>query len=477
MTNKYRLLLIITSLLVVGFFLTSFVSYKIAIDASKNELKYKSLPLSSDNIFSEIQRDILKPNIVSSLMANDTFMRNWIMNGEQDLSLIQNYLATIKSKYNTSSSFLVSDKTKNYYYSKGFLKKISPTHPRDIWFYRVKNAVDEYESNIDADMAANDSLTIFINYRVYDFKNNFIGVTGVGLKTSHVSELLETYKAKYNHNIYFVNNASQIVLSAKNFRRTVPAELKNFFASAIKDYNRRDITKFEYEFEGEEYLLNVRYIDELNLYLFVDANENYFSKEIQDSLYINILIFVILIIAVIGLILFNIDYYQNRLEILAKSDKLTTLANRHAFDSIFDRTFHSLRKDDTSLSLILMDIDNFKSINDTFGHLTGDLVLKEVAAVLKSTFRQKDIIARWGGEEFIVLLPNVNHKNAFALAEKLRLAIFNDKSFNSIIQKSLTVSLGVVTKLEFESKEEFFKRVDDKLYEAKKAGKNITKGE
>ncbi len=120
---NYKILIIITMLLFVGFFATSFFSYKIATDLAKNELKYKSLPLSSDNVYSEIQRDILKPNLVSSLMAQDTFMVNWMLSGEQNIDQITTYLSTIKNKYNTSSSFLVSDKTKNYYYPKGILKK------------------------------------------------------------------------------------------------------------------------------------------------------------------------------------------------------------------------------------------------------------------------------------------------------------------------------------------------------------------
>ena len=111
---QYRILIIITILLFIGFFATSFFSYKIATDLAKNELKYKSLPLSSDNVYSEIQRDLLKPNLVSSLMSQDTFMINWMLDGEQDLTQITKYLSTIKNKYNTSSSFLVSEKTKNY---------------------------------------------------------------------------------------------------------------------------------------------------------------------------------------------------------------------------------------------------------------------------------------------------------------------------------------------------------------------------
>jgi len=291
---QYRILIIITILLFTGFFATSFFSYKIATDLAKNELKYKSLPLSSDNIYSEIQRDLLKPNLVSSLMAQDTFMINWMLDGEKDLSQITTYLSTIKDKFNTSSSFLVSEKTKNYYYPKGILKKISTNEERDIWFYRVQNIVDDYESNIDIDLAANDSITIFTNYKVKDFDGKFLGVAGVGLKTSQVSTLLKTYKEKYNHEIYLVNKDNKILISSKNTKEVKSSNV--FINKIINDFNKKEISTYEYYKDNNKYILNIRFIDKLNLYLCIEAKEGYFIEELKKTFYINIVIFSILIL-------------------------------------------------------------------------------------------------------------------------------------------------------------------------------------
>ena len=332
MKNKYQLLFIVSALLIIGFFATTFFSYKIASNLARNDLKYKALPLSSDNVYSEIQRDLLKPNLVSSLMAQDTFLKQWIKNGEKNILAIQTYLGSIKNKYNTSSSFFVSEQTKNYYYPEGILKKISPSNERDIWFYRVKNIVDDYESNIDIDLASNDSLTIFTNYKMTDDEGNFLGVTGVGLQTSQVSDLLISYKKKYNHDIYFVNRDNKIILSSKqNFKKENGLK-QDVINRLIQEFNKNEIPTLEYIYEKEKYILNIRYIDELHLYLFIEAKEQHFTKELKNTFYKNIAIFSVIIILIMTLIIFNINYYQRRLEYLAKTDKLTSLSNRNNFD-------------------------------------------------------------------------------------------------------------------------------------------------
>jgi len=467
---QYRILIIITILLFTGFFATSFFSYKIATDLAKNELKYKSLPLSSDNIYSEIQRDLLKPNLVSSLMAQDTFMINWMLDGEKDLSQITTYLSTIKDKFNTSSSFLVSEKTKNYYYPKGILKKISPNEERDIWFYRVQNIVDDYESNIDIDLAANDSITIFTNYKVKDFDGKFLGVAGVGLKTSQVSTLLKTYKEKYNHEIYLVNKDNKILISSKNTKEVKSSNV--FINKIINDFNKKEISTYEYYKDNNKYILNIRFIDKLNLYLCIEAKEGYFIEELKKTFYINIVIFSILILIIMIFIIIYIKHEHQLLKDIAKTDKLTSLYNRNNFDLIFEELFNSQRKDEKNLTILLFDVDNFKKINDEFGHLVGDKVLIEIANIFKSTFRNSDTLVRWGGDEFVALLPKIKKEKAYQLTNKLSENINKSKILHSLTNQVITISAGLRSKEEEKSKEELFSKVDNNLYKAKQKGKN-----
>ena len=466
--DKYKLLIIITILLLLGFFITSFFSYKIAVDLTKDELKYKSLPLSSDNIYSEIQRDLLKPNLISSLMAQDTFMINWILNGEKDVDKISTYLSAIKEKYNTSSSFLVSDKTRNYYYPKGILKKIDPKEQRDNWFYRVKNIVDVYESNIDIDLAQNDEMTIFTNYRVEDKKGNFLAAVGVGLKTSHVNELLNIYKKKYNHDIYFLNKKNEILIASKNINTIEKKDIK-LINKIINNFNQDDTKTHEYTKDDGTYIVNIRFIDELNLYLCVEAKEDLLTRELENTFYLNIVMFTIIIIIIMLLIIYYINNNHNILNKSANTDKLTSLNNRNNFDKAFKNNFISTKKD---LTLLLFDIDNFKKINDEFGHLIGDKVLIRVSQLYKNTFREHDLISRWGGDEFIALLPNVNNKSAYKLADRLRIKIEKDEVLAELLKRPITISMGIATKSNEKNTEELFVKVDKNLYQAKQEGRN-----
>lgn len=154
---------------------------------------------------------------------------------------------------------------------------------------------------------------------------------------------------------------------------------------------------------------------------------------------------------------------------LSTVDALTNIANRMHFDLILEHSFHQAQREKTLLSLIFFDIDHFKKVNDTYGHMTGDLVLKELANLVKNNLRQSDTIARWGGEEFIIILPNTSISSASHLAQKLQSIVENEKF--EIVNK-ITCSFGVTQLRENEEKETLLTRLDELLYKAKESGRN-----
>lgn len=157
------------------------------------------------------------------------------------------------------------------------------------------------------------------------------------------------------------------------------------------------------------------------------------------------------------------------LEYQASHDPLTGLLNRAAFNRIYTTEIKREVRYNHSVSLILFDIDDFKMINDTYGHNTGDEVLKQLSEVAQNSVREHDTITRWGGEEFIVLLPETDIDGGIQVAEKLRTEI--EKIDIKEIPK-ITASFGVVELLYDDTNDSFIKRADDALYEAKKSGKN-----
>ncbi len=151
------------------------------------------------------------------------------------------------------------------------------------------------------------------------------------------------------------------------------------------------------------------------------------------------------------------------------TDPLTKLYNRAHFDESINFVAKHQRRADVDFVLALADIDYFKSINDTYGHQIGDEALIAVAKTIKNSLRENDLIARWGGEEFVIMLKNVTIEQAKTIIEKVRVNIEKQTIRNDI---KVTASFGLTKYQGAEETKETFKRVDDALYEAKRAGRN-----
>ncbi len=161
----------------------------------------------------------------------------------------------------------------------------------------------------------------------------------------------------------------------------------------------------------------------------------------------------------------------------ANTDSLTRLWNHGYFQHLLNEELKKAYESKSALSLIMLDIDNFKNYNDTLGHQMGDELLRDVARILKSTCNGKGEVARYGGEEFTVILPNTPKNDAYIIAESLRAAIGNYKFKNQEVQpnKNLTISAGVATYSEDAlDKGRLVRTADMALYEAKRTGKNKT---
>lgn len=158
----------------------------------------------------------------------------------------------------------------------------------------------------------------------------------------------------------------------------------------------------------------------------------------------------------------------------ALTDALTGLNNRSAFDSSLRREIGLAHRQHTPMSLIVLDIDLFKAINDTYGHSTGDKALKQLAEVVKDTMRNTDIAFRYGGEEFVLLLSNTDSEAAALVAERIRLATSKISCSDGNRNFGFTISLGVAQLKRGEKADALFDRADQALYQAKKSGRNQT---
>ncbi len=157
------------------------------------------------------------------------------------------------------------------------------------------------------------------------------------------------------------------------------------------------------------------------------------------------------------------------LEKMAATDKLTGAFNRHKFEEIVERELLNANRRQTSISMIMLDLDHFKKVNDDYGHLKGDLVLSQVVQLIRLNLRDMDMLVRWGGEEFILLLPGRTSREAALAAQRIRRLVFQE-DFG--IQMKISISAGVGQYHAGETFDAWLARTDQLMYQAKQKGRN-----
>lgn len=176
---------------------------------------------------------------------------------------------------------------------------------------------------------------------------------------------------------------------------------------------------------------------------------------------------------VIALTWFAVCVHREELKAAAQTDSLTGLLNRGAFEEILRRELHRSELGAKTMGLMLVDVDFFKRVNDSHGHLAGDDVLRRIGAVLREGIRPSDVLARFGGEEFVILLRDAGQEATVEVAERLRgdIAALDDLPFGV----TLTASFGVAANLPEETADDFLKRADAALYRSKREGRNMVR--
>lgn len=473
MKYKYKIVVIIAFLLLTLSMGVSFINYTISMNSTQNQLKTQSLPLSVDNIYTEIQKHMIEPFLVSSMMAQDTFVKDWILKEENNTEKIQKYLDSIKNKYGLLSAFLVSHKTKNYYTQDGFLETVHKANPRNQWYFRFKDIAQDNEINLDFNEHLSNTLMMFINFKMFDKSYNYLGATGIAMKISYIDDMLKSFKENYKLTVSFLDKDGNVVLSREHNQK----ELVNIDSigelAQHKDIILSKKTKIlEYEKGGHKHLLNIKYIQELDIYLLVSAKLDDFTSDTKNTFYLNSGISLFLTLLITLIIIGVIGQYHKNLENLANYDMLTMLPNRRNFKDKFEHFLLLSKRNKQALSLLYMDLDNFKKINDNFGHKTGDEILKSFADILQENVRKTDIYARWGGEEFLLAFVDTPIEEAVHIANKIRKTVENSVRMQELIHRSCTISAGLTQCNDEDTIDSVITRADKAMYNAKAGGKN-----
>ncbi len=212
----------------------------------------------------------------------------------------------------------------------------------------------------------------------------------------------------------------------------------------------------------------------LGIYSFVEISS---QKNLKASVFNHYIVVMLTVFSVASIIFFSISKLKNEqklLEELSKRDYLTKLFTRREGMERLDYSVEYAKRKERELSLIMLDLDDFKKVNDNYGHICGDKVLKMVADIIKSKIRHTDIAMRWGGEEFLIVLPETSASLAYLIAERIRVGVEAARMECAGKELSITITCGVSSYDFNNSINDNVNEADKAMYLGKKRGKNRT---
>lgn len=473
--GKRRIFLTLSLIFFCGFMTTSLLSYLVARGSLNQEISKISLPLSGESIYFEMNLALAKPIQISRAMAQNTFFHDWVKNGESDILAMEKYLANIQHENQTFSAFFVSEATRKYYHPTGKERQVTDAElkGREKWYADARAMTDDFAVVVDEDKMRDDQMAIFVNHRVLGDDGKFLGVTGVGIALDTAQKLLEKTAARYQRTLYFVDPSGNVVLSGRDYVWPSSINETDGLAAHAQDILKSDNYSIQFERQDKTVFLNSRLIEDVGWRLIVEQTADSVHEPIYMTLIGNILVTLLLTAVMLFLAHLVLRGYQAKLETLATHDALTGTLNRHAFDVILEQEIlGAKRKKDAVFTIAILDIDHFKSVNDTYGHLMGDAVLKDLVTCAMSKVRESDVFCRWGGEEFMLLLRDCDMPAAQKLVEGIRHAIESHIFEYNGQQVHITVSAGLSQFEQSMDNDQLFMSADKMLYLAKNSGRN-----
>jgi diguanylate cyclase (GGDEF)-like protein len=416
-----------------------------------------------------IVEQLMQPLHISQTLAKakelNDLMRNPLNNEDQIFATLKRLNQEFSLNF-----FIASEISRIQYNSEG--EKIELTEDKVDWYFRYKAQPE----NAMADIGQWQNPQFYIDLKIYDDEGNFLGVFGVGKSLDAFTHVFDEYKKTYGYDFIFVDQNKDITLTSDPELLVKGVTFKNltdlpWFQALKPDQQQTSLNNLLLQINGQEALIAELNIQPFDWTLYIITPLQSRKTEISRGFIISI---VILLAAIFGLFLliYNLMYYFKKdMQKIRQIDILNELANRNNIALKFEELMHEKE----SVSLVLIDLDNFKPINETHGGKAGDLVLRQVAQMLLSNIRDTDILGRWCGEEFIVLMPDTGPHEAAELCQELckKLAATTITTDTTSIQ--ITASFGISFTATPRNLSEVVSVADDALFSAKRDGRNMVR--
>ena len=365
--------------------------------------------------------------------------------------------------------FIASETSRVQYNSDG--SRIALQEGKVDWYFRYKAQPEDAM----ADIGQWQNPQFYIDLKVYDDQQRFLGVFGVGKSMREFTDVFSQYKKDFGYDFIFVDPQKDITLTSNPALQVQGATFRNLaeldWYAALDEQQKASMNNQLLIIDGQESLiaeLNIQPFD-WTLYLITPLQAR--QTEISRGFIISIVSLLVVIFGLFLLIYNLLYYFKKDMQKIKQIDILTEIPNR----SNITLRFEELMYQQKSVSLALIDMDNFAPINETHGRKAGDIVLRQVATMLRDEMREIDILGRWSGGEFILLMPDTGPHEAVELCQRLcnKLAAMTITTGSASIQ--MTASFGISFTAISRSMSEVISAADDALFAAKRDGRNIVR--
>lgn len=474
--KKYKLLIWLGLLLITGTLATVGMSLFLSRGMLMQQQSSQTLPAVSDNLVADLQLDIERAKNLSGSLANDVAIREWLNEQDHDNQTLLAHLKAVRSTDKTLTRFVVSERDQRYLDDQGTVRNVSSEHVTDAWYAKARRSNNALELAIVPDPGSEAAPQLFITYRQLDADQQLIGVVGVAVPASALFADIarRTAEAEAGISIYFVDQDGRVVYSDPKSNRYGNLHQQEGVASVVDQIMDAQPGNHSaaYQKGSQRLLVNARLVSELGWYLLVEQNPENLVQASWPLVGANGAIGVVVLALALLLAGFAVNEHQSRMRSLASKDSMTSLMNRQSFTNSFQQAAIEMRRLRLPMSFILFDIDSLKKINESHGHAIGDRIIKDIARLSRRSVRGSDLVCRWGGEQFALLLQRCELEQAYKIAEQLRLNVQNHSFAINEGESAVTISLGVAEWAEDETIDQLFGRVDEAVYQAKSEGRN-----
>ncbi|WP_194436075.1 sensor domain-containing diguanylate cyclase [Vibrio fluminensis] len=449
-------------LIIIVFSMLSFAHYHMNLKVFRQNTTETTLQRTT-NYISRTLQDVNETYAYSSQTLAELY-RYKIQQGY----VVDEILADLKQKAQSLSVKtigLVDVRNQLYFDSYGRVLSLDITSERDIWVQKFLDMPQDSRYQFyDPDSQEYEMLySFYYDYKIKADDGEVIGILGVGIDYTEYYRRVQGLDD--NIDVAFLTPKGELRLPESLKGESVFTRFPYLDKSLLLTAEKQDQIFWEHR-NGENFLLYFRYLEDINRILALKMDfTDYYNQSKKEHFYSFLLGLVLTFVVVIVNLWISL-YQGGKLKHTAFYDSLTRCRNRHYLENSIIKSSYWQQIRHSQFSMILFDIDYFKLINDTSGHLEGDRVLQQVAQIVRGCLRDSDEFIRWGGDEFIVLL-DMDAQNALKVADRIRMAV--DK------QTVISLSLGITNIAEADSFKTVMDRADSALYDAKESGRNQVK--